>query len=312
MESMTGFAQLKFSGGVIIAKSVNGKFLDVNIYSSIPGITPQDVHELNKTLKAEVARTFNRGTVEITIKTDGASDIKTIIRNYKSLIDLLDEELQHPDPAILSLVIKESGILKTDNLYKDNLDPKEKDPLSTTPTTPSALKPIIDAFIEVLARLKEDRVREGEFLKSDLLKKLAQLEKIVYNIDEWQPKMESLFRETLENKFKELISYNAATYPLGTSVGAGVENLITAEVAVMLVRYTINEEVTRLHSHIAGLSALMEAAGPVGKKLEFLSQEILRELNTIASKSQFGELSHLIVLGKDTLEAIREQARNVE
>ncbi|MBR6086133.1 MAG: DUF1732 domain-containing protein, partial [Spirochaetales bacterium] len=90
------------------------------------------------------------------------------------------------------------------------------------------------------------------------------------------------------------------------------ENRILTEVAVMLNRYTINEEVVRLGAHIAEFNKLLKSSEPVGKRLDFLCQEMNREINTIGSKSQIVEVNFEVVNMKDALENIREQIRNIE
>ena len=112
--------------------------------------------------------------------------------------------------------------------------------------------------------------------------------------------METVFKETVTAKFKEL---------LGEQID---ENRILSEVAAMLVKYTINEEIVRLQSHLKAMKDEIQNNSVPGKKLDFLCQEINREINTIGSKNQFAEVGAMVIKAKDSIENIREQAKNVE
>ena len=112
--------------------------------------------------------------------------------------------------------------------------------------------------------------------------------------------MEFLFKKQIAQKFNELLG------------DAADEQRIMTETAAMIVKYTINEEVVRLQSHLEALKNEMLTNDAPGKKIDFLCQEINREINTIGSKSQFADVSAQVIAAKDALENIREQARNVE
>ena len=143
-----------------------------------------------------------------------------------------------------------------------------------------------------------DAKREGENLKADLKQKLAKLEECAVFFEQWQPKMEEIFKQQILSRFNEL---------LGEQVD---QNRIMTEVAAMLVKYTINEEIVRLKSHISAMKKEMEQPFP-GKKLDFICQEMNREINTIGSKNQFAEVGAMVIEAKDSLENIREQSKNI-
>nr|MCR5318156.1 DUF1732 domain-containing protein [Treponema sp.] len=161
-------------------------------------------------------------------------------------------------------------------------------------------KKIEPVFEEVLNGFVSDRIREGENLKADLLNKLDVLDSCAAFFKEWQPKMEAKFRETIEKKFHEL---------LGEHVD---QNKILEETAAMLVRYTINEEIIRLQSHLSAMRKEFIENPTPGKRIDFICQEANREINTIGSKNQFTEVGQAVVNAKDALENIREQSKNVE
>ena len=112
--------------------------------------------------------------------------------------------------------------------------------------------------------------------------------------------MEQYFKEQITTKFRELLEDKAD------------ENRIMTETAAMLVKYTINEEIVRLNSHIAAMRDELEKNPTPGKRLDFICQEMNREINTIGSKNQFTEVGAMVITAKDSLENIREQAKNVE
>ena len=112
--------------------------------------------------------------------------------------------------------------------------------------------------------------------------------------------MDECFKETIKLRFLEVVGndYN--------------EERVMQEVAALLVRFTINEEIVRLKSHIVLLKTELEKQGAIGKRLDFISQEIMREINTIGAKNQLNEITPSVIMIKSCVENIREQAKNVE
>ena len=184
---------------------------------------------------------------------------------------------------LLKLVIAQEGVLNVDKSYD-----AEK-----------YWEHIAPVFNEVLAEFCESRAKEGAKLKVDLEKKLAVLDECASFFKEWQPKMEAKFKEQIIARFEEL---------LGDRVD---EQRVLTETAALMVRYTINEEIVRLHSHLDSLHREFENETP-GKRIDFFCQEANREINTIGSKNQFKEVRAMVVNAKDALENIREQSKNVE
>ena len=184
----------------------------------------------------------------------------------------------------LSLIINQEGVLNISHQY----DAEEY------------WKKIEVVFYPVFDQFVEDRKREGENLKADLLEKISVLEECAGFFKEWQPKMEQKFRDQLYARFKELLDDKVD------------ENRIMTETAAMLVKYTINEEIIRLHSHLKAMKDEIENNPIPGKKLDFICQEANREINTIGSKNQFTEVGAKVIAAKDALENIREQSKNVE
>lgn len=160
----------------------------------------------------------------------------------------------------------------------------------------------VDAVLaEALAMLETSKKHDGEGTQKDLKKLGEKLQTSLAFILSKSKEMEAYFKSVLLEKYEELLGEKGKDDPR-----------FLAEVAALLVKYSINEECSRLKVHMAEYNRLMEAEGPVGKQLDFLCQEMNREVNTTASKSQMVEINLQVVKMKDALEDIREQIRNIE
>jgi uncharacterized protein (TIGR00255 family) len=153
---------------------------------------------------------------------------------------------------------------------------------------------------KVFADFEKSRITEGIKTEADLRRLAADIKERIALIEVMIPVIETKIKESLRERFRDL---------LGEAVD---ESRILAETAVQLVRFDINEEVQRMKAHLESLSEALGLAGPQGKKLDFVCQELGREINTIGSKSVTLEIDQAVIAVKDTLEKIREQLRNVE
>lgn len=288
MTSMTGYSYVETSTETstvsVEIKSVNSRFLDLTIN------LPPYLNQLESSFRAIISEKVVRGKIDVYIRVkENESDIEiaadtNAAKAYLDAIKKIADATGYSSDIPLSLIISQPGVLNT-NLNYD----VEKYGQMISPV----LKEALDKFCA-------DRKREGENLKKDLLSKLSKLEECAAFFKEWQPKMESNFKEQITAKFKELLADQVD------------ENRIMTETAAMLVKYTINEEIVRLHSHLAAMKTEIENNPAPGKKLDFLCQEANREINTIGSKNQFAEVGAMVISSKDSLENIREQAKNVE
>ena len=266
-------------------KSVNSRFLDLSIN------LPSFLNPLEKRVRESIAKKIVRGKVDVTIRVKDMSsnasvhaDSQAAFAYYEAFRQISDSLNLKNQEIPLSLIISQEGVLTVTHEY-DAENYWEK---------------IKGIFNEVLNQFSEDRKREGENLKKDLLEKLDVLDMCADFFKKWQPQMEQKFKEQITERFNEL---------LGDSVD---QNRILTEVAAMLVKYTINEEIIRLHSHLAALrKEFLENPIP-GKRIDFICQEANREINTIGSKNQFTEVGAMVINAKDALENIREQSKNVE
>lgn len=289
MNSMTGYG---FKEEIIDntqisveIKSVNSRFLD--LYINLPSF----LNPIESKLRKLVSEKIVRGKIELTVRVKDNNCNSTVsvdtaaAKMYSDAILSVAKALGKSEYDIpLSLIINQEGVLNISHQY----DAEEY------------WKKIEVVFYPVFDQFVEDRKREGENLKADLLEKISVLEECAGFFKEWQPKMEQKFRDQLYTRFKELLDDNVD------------ENRIMTEIAAMLVKYTINEEIIRLHSHLKAMKDEIENNPIPGKKLDFICQEANREINTIGSKNQFTEVGAKVIAAKDALENIREQSKNVE
>lgn len=289
MNSMTGYgfkeAVVENTQISVEIKSVNNRFLDV--YVNLPSF----LSPLEKEIRNRLGNTVSRGKIDVNIRvkdlvsTAKVSADSTAARKYFDTFSSIARDLGLPESSVtLPLIVSQDGVLNVTHEY--NADEYWK-----------KIQPVFD---EVLAQFTADRKREGENLKKDLLSKLSVLNECAGFFKDWQPQMEEKFRETVTQKFREI-------------VGNGYdESRVLSEVAAMMVKYTINEEIIRLFSHLQSLETELNENPAPGKRLDFICQEANREINTIGSKNQSVEVARMVINAKDALENIREQSKNVE
>ena len=290
MTSMTGYAyeEKNYENAVISVeiKSVNSRFLDLTV-NLPPYLNPLESYFRNK-----ITEKVARGKVDVYIRVkelESNPDITVDEGAVKAYSDAVEKVIKASgfgtdSEAALNFILSQPGVIVSNRSY--DMD-KYK----------ALIEPIFDSVLE---KFNADRAREGENMKRDLQEKLEKLSKCAQFFTEWQPKMEEMFKEQITTKFRELLEDKAD------------ENRIMTETAAMLVKYTINEEIVRLNSHIAAMRDELAKNPAPGKKLDFICQEMNREINTIGSKNQFAEVGAMVITAKDSLENIREQSKNVE
>lgn len=289
MNSMTGYGFketiVENTQISVEIKSVNNRFLDLNV--NIPSF----LNPLEAKIRKIVSSKIVRGKIDLTIRVKDMNSTAKVNPDpaaalmYRDAITKVSEALGYPDTSIpLSLIVSQDGVLNITHEYDAEVYWSKIEPV----------------FYEVFEQFVSDREREGENLKVDLLKKLDILDKCASFFKEWQPKMEQKFREQITTRFNELLGDSAD------------QNRIMTEVASMMIKYTINEEIIRLHSHLSAMRNEFLQNPIPGKRIDFICQEANREINTIGSKNQFTEVGEMVINAKDALENIREQSKNVE
>ena len=291
MISMTGYSYeeqtLENATVSVEIKSVNSRFLDLTVN------LPTYLNALEAFFRQKISEKVARGKVDVYIRikeshNDGAVTVdtqlaRTYYEAYKQIATAAGLAAVNPGAALYALINQE-GVLNSNRDYD-----VEK--------YRTMINPVFDAAFQ---RFLSDKEREGQNMKKDLLEKLGKLEECAAFFKEWQPKMEAAFKEQITARFNELLGENAD------------QNRIMTETAAMLVKYTINEEIVRLCSHISAMKTEINENPIPRKRLDFICQEMNREINTIGSKNQFAEVSAVVINAKDALENIREQSKNVE
>ncbi len=288
MKSMTGYAltekHLEEGAVSLEIKSYNARYLDIAIS------LPFWLSGLEPFFKTLISKNINRGKIEIYLRVKNSSlDVEVtpntdIALAYIKAMKEIANTTGIPENIDINKLIEQDGVLSIEK----NIDLQFWQDI---------LHPI---FEETILKYNQTRADEGEALKKDIIFNLEKINSAINHIKTQAPKMEAMFYNNIKEKTKELFDSQID------------ENRIMQEVALMTVKYTINEEIVRLEAHCKALKKELELDEPVGKKLDFICQEINREINTIGSKNQMIEMSDSIITVKDALENIREQARNVE
>jgi uncharacterized protein (TIGR00255 family) len=288
MMSMTGYAIQEIQDDQIALsveiKGYNSRFLDLFVY------LPPFLSLLENEIRDYISSRFKRGKVEVNIRVKERNSDITVSVNHKAarvyhdkILDLA-RELGLPEKPSLALILGMEGVLE---IEKNRDDRRYR----------SLIEPLLQKAAD---QFEAERVREGKYTQDDILSNIAYLETTVKKVVVHVPAIEISIQENLRTRFMEL---------LGDRID---ENRILAETAVLLMKHTISEELSRLSSHLTEFRSEIERNPSPGKKLDFLCQEINREINTIGSKTPVLELSRAVVDMKNALENIREQLRNVE
>ena len=289
MISMTGYGYREFQDEkvrfTLEVKTYNNRYLDLILN------LPSPLSPLESRVRALMGKTVRRGRVEVYLRMkELEEDLSLIVDSpavtaYAKTLKEIQKLAGIDGPISLGHILSMDGVIKTEKnrdleRYWDILEP---------------------LFQDVLKQLTEDRRREGISTSADIMGQLEFLEKRVEEISRLAPEMEKQIDRNLREKFAEILE------------GQADESRVLSEIAVQLVRFDINEEIVRLNTHFANFRDVTGSDDePVGKKLDFLCQEINREINTIGSKSTLVEINRLVVEMKDSLEKVREQLRNVE
>ena len=268
-------------------RSVNGKFCEVK-----PRL-PRELSSLETELVKTVKARLHRGVIDVFVRRESASgrgmvpqvDLALAAAYAKALRELKSELGLAGEPSIQDLA-QMQGVI--------SLGETAADPLAMGTALQSALAAALEG-------LEEMRRREGEALARDLLGRLATLEKGAQAIARLAPAQVEAARERLNARIAEL----TRGVPLDPA-------RLAQEVALIADRTDVAEELTRLASHLDQARGLVSADVPAGRKLEFLVQEVNREINTIGSKSQYAAIASQVVDLKAELERVREQIQNVE
>ncbi|HEY2933189.1 MAG TPA: YicC/YloC family endoribonuclease [Acidobacteriota bacterium] len=291
LRSMTGFGQSEFSGPdyriTLEIKTFNSRFLDINVR------LPKELQHLEMFVRSVVKEQVIRGRVEVFVNLQtteaGLYQInREVVASYKALADALKEEFRIDGELTFGTVLQLPGVLelRTPSFSRDaeNFQQQMRGGLSQT-----------------LAAVNQMRIEEGRLLAEELLTRLDESQKLLSGIESYIEPGKQAFRDRLGQRLQEHLD----------SVHIDHDR-ISQEVVMFAERGDITEEITRLRSHFGQFRDLVTQGREVGKKLDFLLQEMNRESNTILSKSLHHKISELGVLLKAEVEKLREQVQNVE
>ena len=293
MNSMTGFGRAtQIVDGlqcIIEIKSVNSRFLDLNIRS------PKQVNSVEHSIRKCIQKTIHRGKVDVfvTLQDVGDREKQFIINSSlkHQIQDLLVSEGFYREPQEVPL----SAVMAISNDWVQIQDSEvTEDVLQflVTDTTTNALNALVSM-----------RQSEGIHIQQDLLHRLSQMTNIIEDINSHKADAVIAYKENLRTKMMDYVE--------GLDITADEDRLLQ-EVAIMADKTDITEEIVRFRSHVVQLTNTLKMDEPIGRKLDFIIQEMNREVNTIGSKAMDITLTDHVVQLKCELEKVREQVQNIE
>lgn len=293
MNSMTGFGRAtQIVDGlqcIIEIKSVNSRFLDLNIRS------PKQVNSVEHSIRKCIQKTIHRGKVDVFVTLQDVADReKQFIINSSlkhQIQDLLVSEGFYREPQEVPL----SAVMAISNDWVQIQDSE---------VTEDVLQSLVtDTTTNALNALVSMRQSEGIHIQQDLLHRLSQMTNIIEDINSHKADAVIAYKENLRTKMMDYVE--------GLDITANEDRLLQ-EVAIMADKTDITEEIVRFRSHVVQLTNTLKMDEPVGRKLDFIIQEMNREVNTIGSKAMDITLTDYVVQLKCELEKVREQVQNIE
>lgn len=292
VKSMTSFGRASSEEGnkflfSVEMKSVNSRYLDLNVR------LPKSIISLEEEIRKLINSKLSRGKVDVFINQKSYSGGEGIAKlnlrlaeSYYNCLKEIEENLNIKNdvtatqiarfPDVITIIEEEDAI---EEIWE-------------------VIKPLINSSLEMMNNM---RVIEGEKLKEDILQKLNEIENLVYNIENIAYTVPVAYRKKLEVKLKDLLE--------GIEID---EARIAQEIAIIADKSAVDEEITRLKSHLSQMRKTFKEEGQIGRKLDFIIQEMNREANTIASKSSDMNMTNYVINIKNLIEKIREQSQNIE
>ncbi len=292
IKSMTGYGRAETILGekkiAVEIKSLNHRYLETSLR------LPNALSFLEMELKKKIAAKFSRGKVEVVVRMDagvaadkgaGVDLNLPLLKNYHALLCRMKEELALPGEVNLAVMSTFRDVfVAREEEYLDGLWQK--------------LEVLVD---EAVAMLTAMRAKEGETLVRDLQTRLASVEKVLDTVQDRVPQVLKAYQKRLKDRVRELAG--------DLEIDAG---RLMQEVAIMAEKSDITEEIVRFRSHIDQFRGMLASDEAAGRKIDFLIQEMGREINTIGSKSNDAEISLAVIEIKSELGRIREQVQNLE
>lgn len=291
IKSMTGFGRCEIAENnrkfTVEMKSVNHRYLDVNIKM------PKKLNFFESAIRSELKTYISRGKVDVFITYEDFSENTSTVRynkevaqEYLKYLRQMAEDFGLDDDVRVSTLSKFPEVFAMED---QNIDEEE-----LWKELQKAVRGAAEMFVET-------RITEGEHLREDLFGKLDGMLELVDFITERSPKVVAEYRQRLEEKVKELVA--------DASVD---ETRLLTEVTIFADKVCVDEELVRLKSHIETTKKTLLEGGSIGRKLDFIAQEMNREANTTLSKSNDLEISNCAIELKTEIEKVREQIQNIE
>lgn len=273
-------------------RAVNGRFLEARFH------LPRVYFSFESDLKKKLSDICLRGTVDIYISrklksnaTAGRIVVNTkLAQEYLKTFKKISSDLRITDNIRLDQILKQPDVIQFEEV--ETVHPQEI----------NHLKKVFDLAIK---KFDSERTREGIALKKDLQKNLKDLQKHVQKIAKLRDEANKILLERFESKIKSRMPKEVAGQQMDPQ-------RLSQEVVIQLEKADINEELTRLAEHLKNFDKLIDHPVVEGKKLDFYTQELLREVNTIGSKSQVAGITEAVVEAKTLIERVREQVQNIE
>ena len=291
IKSMTGFGRCEIAEAdrkiTVEMKSVNHRYLDVTIKM------PKKLNFFEAAIRTELKNYMQRGKVDLFITYEGFTESNVCVKYNK---ELAAEYMQYFDRMAEDFSLDNDIRVSTLARFPEILTMEEQtvDEEQLWKLLDKALKGAAENFVET-------RIREGENLRNDLIAKLEGMLAHVDFITERSPEIIEEYKEKLTKKVEELLSDKQVD-----------ESRLLMEVTIFADKVCVDEELVRLRSHITATRDALLAGGSIGRKLDFIAQEMNREANTILSKSSDLEISNRAIELKTEIEKVREQIQNIE
>ena len=291
VKSMTGFGRCEISEGdrkmTVEMKSVNHRYLDVNIKM------PKKLNFFESAIRSLLKTYLQRGKVDLFITCEDLSETKGVLKynrelatEYLSYLNQMSEEFGLENDVKAGALSRYPEVL----VMEEAQDNEEE-----------LWKILEEALKGACVQMVETRSKEGENLKKDLLDKLDEMLEHVAFIEERSPQIVAEYRKKLMDKIQELLADAQIE-----------ESRLATEVIIFADKICVDEELVRLRSHIEHTKAVLQEKDSVGRKLDFIAQEMNREANTILSKANDLEVSNRAIELKTGIEKVREQIQNIE
>ena len=291
IKSMTGFGRCEITENnrkfTVEMKSVNHRYLDVNIKM------PKKLNFFESAIRAELKNFITRGKVDVFITYEDFTEDNTTIRYNKEVAaEYMKYLKQIAEDFSLDDDIRVSTLSRYPEVF--TMEDAEMDEEELWKGLQKAIRGAAEGFVQT-------RIVEGENLKNDLIAKLDNMLSLVAFISERSPQIVKEYHDKLVEKIKEMIG----------DVQVDETRLLT-EVTIFADKSCVDEEIVRLRSHIETTKKTLEEGGSIGRKLDFIAQEMNREANTTLSKANDLEISNVAIELKTEIEKVREQIQNIE